>query len=555
MLLLIPDAGGRGKGVLSGKVFEYIAAQRPILALVPPDGAAADLIRETGAGVVAPPDDVDAIRDALVELDRRFRSSGLPDVQLSEEWRRRLARETRVEETAELLRSLSEATVLSRRQPVVDALFFATVFTVTFAKIHWDVGADLSLSDVLTILFLIAFALGRIERLDGRFARSAAITFGFFVAFLAVYLLGFFNLETATALAQWAKGMFKFMLHFLFLFAAVALVARRSQRFYWWTLAAFCGGLVFNALYGVLQLGVAQGTGGNLDAALLAPITGGASQINIYGAIEGANVYRPNALTGDPNHLGIELVIPILILLPDLPSAGARPSAPGAADADADVPLRDGARDAVAQRHARPLRAACSCSLFRIGTCSSRLGSCSLSSRSGSGSSSSSPHRADFFQTVLRSRVDTSGKGTSTHFVVYEFIPQVLSQHPLFGLGLNNFSVYYEFVTGRNNFGPHSFYVALFVETGIIGALLFLAFLGYLFQRLAVGRAIGRALAEAGEGLAARVRPLEWGLTAALVATMASNFFYLTMSFYYFFVFAMLVIAAPAVFGRRLIPA
>ena len=114
--------------------------------------------------------------------------------------------------------------MLSRRQPVVDALFFATVFTVTFAKIHWDVGADLSLSDVLTILFLIAFALGRIERLDGRFARAAAITFGFFVAFLAVYLLGFFNLETATALAQWAKGMFKFVLHFLFLFAAVALV-------------------------------------------------------------------------------------------------------------------------------------------------------------------------------------------------------------------------------------------------------------------------------------------------------------------------------------------
>ena len=54
LLLLIPDAGGRGKGVLSGKVFEYIAARRPILAAVPPDGAAADLIRETGAGIVAP---------------------------------------------------------------------------------------------------------------------------------------------------------------------------------------------------------------------------------------------------------------------------------------------------------------------------------------------------------------------------------------------------------------------------------------------------------------------------------------------------------------------
>ena len=153
---------------------------------------------------------------------------------------------------------------------------------------------------------------------------------------------------------------------------------------------------------------------------------------------------------------------------------------------------------------------------------------------------------------MLKSRVDTSGKGTSTHFVVYEFIPQVLSQHPFFGLGLNNFSVYYEFVTGRNNFGPHSFYVALFVETGVVGALLFLVFLGYLFQRLAVGRAVGRSLTAAGDAVSSRVRPLAWGLTAALVGTMASNFFYLTMSFYYFFVFAMLVVVAPAVFGRRL---
>ena len=45
--------------------------------------------------------------------------------------------------------------------------------------------------------------------------------------------------------------------------------------------------------------------------------------------------------------------------------------------------------------------------------------------------------------------------------------------------------------------------------------------------------------------MAARVRPLEWGLTAALVGTMAANAFYLTMSFYYFFVFAALVVVAP----------
>jgi hypothetical protein len=47
------------------------------------------------------------------------------------------------------------------------------------------------------------------------------------------------------------------------------------------------------------------------------------------------------------------------------------------------------------------------------------------------------------------------------------------------------------------------------------------------------------------------VRPLAWGMTAALVATMAANVFYLTMSFLYFYVFAMLALALPAVFSRR----
>ncbi len=103
LLLLIPEADGRGRGVLSGKVFEYLAVGRPILAAVPPDGAAAELIRETGAGLVAPPDDTGAIRDALHDLHARWREDGLPDVELSDDWRRRLSRRTRVEELAALL--------------------------------------------------------------------------------------------------------------------------------------------------------------------------------------------------------------------------------------------------------------------------------------------------------------------------------------------------------------------------------------------------------------------------------------------------------------------
>jgi O-antigen ligase len=136
--------------------------------------------------------------------------------------------------------------------------------------------------------------------------------------------------------------------------------------------------------------------------------------------------------------------------------------------------------------------------------------------------------------------------------VVYEFIPDILRSNPLFGLGLNNFSVYYEFVTGRTNFGPHSFYVALLVETGLVGALVFAAFVVWLFRRLGLARRVGAALAAARDPVAARVRPLAWGLTAALVGTLAANAFYLTMSFYYFFVFALLAVVPAAVFGRRL---
>ena len=92
---------------------------------------------------------------------------------------------------------------------------------------------------------------------------------------------------------------------------------------------------------------------------------------------------------------------------------------------------------------------------------------------------------------MLRSRVQTGGGSTSAHFDVYDFIPDGAASHPLFGLGLNNFSVYYEFVTGKTNWGPHSFYVALIVETGVVGTALFVVFLGYVFRRLGAARALG----------------------------------------------------------------
>jgi hypothetical protein len=57
--------------------------------------------------VVASSDDVDAIREALVDLHRRWREGSLDGTPLSPEWRARLSRAGRVEELAEVLRSVA----------------------------------------------------------------------------------------------------------------------------------------------------------------------------------------------------------------------------------------------------------------------------------------------------------------------------------------------------------------------------------------------------------------------------------------------------------------
>ncbi len=106
LLLLLPDVGERGRIVPSGKVFEYLAAERPILAAVPPDGAAAGLVEEAGAGVVVAPDDVDAMKDVLIAMEREFQAGTLDGKRLPNELKQRLSRRARVEELAELLRSL-----------------------------------------------------------------------------------------------------------------------------------------------------------------------------------------------------------------------------------------------------------------------------------------------------------------------------------------------------------------------------------------------------------------------------------------------------------------
>src|SRR5207247_5280091 len=401
----------------------------------------------------------------------------------------------------------------SRR--VTDFLLFAAVFTMSFEKIFWNVAGKIALTEVLSILFVGAYALRRLGRRDGSLPRTSGIVLAFFAAFLLVYLVGFYNLETTQGLTQFGKGMGKFVLHFAFLVAAVDYLFRSSERVYWRMLAWFCLGVAANAAYGVIQLAAAQ-AGRNLDATLIQPITGHSTQINIYGAVGGSNVYRIDGLTPDPNHLGIQLIVPLLVLGPLYlrlePKHRLRvPLAlliAGLLAVELATLSRSGLLGLVVGFLVLliPYR--------RLLVSPAMLGPLALVAAAVAFEIHRRPH---FFHTVIASRLQRGGRSTRIHFQIYDFVPQVLHLHPFFGLGFNNFSVYYQFITGKTNWGPHSFYVALIVETGVVGTALFAVFLWYMFRRLRAARSIGRALAVAHDPTAARLRPVAWGLTAALV--------------------------------------
>lgn len=71
-LLLIIGSGVGSENFSSGKVFEYINMRRKILALVPPGGEAAKIIRETESGLISDTEDIDGIKVNLLRLYNEF---------------------------------------------------------------------------------------------------------------------------------------------------------------------------------------------------------------------------------------------------------------------------------------------------------------------------------------------------------------------------------------------------------------------------------------------------------------------------------------------------
>src|SRR5262249_26680256 len=94
-------------------------------------------------------------------------------------------------------------------------------------------------------------------------------------------------------------------------------------------------------------------------------------------------------------------------------------------------------------------------------------------------------------------------------------------------------------------------WVAVIVESGLLGLVLWIVFLRYVFVRLLAARRLGRLLDRIGDPEGRQVRPLADGMTAAVVGTVGADFFFPTGPFYYFSAFLAFALALPVVFAGR----
>lgn len=78
-LLLIVDTGETTTGVIPGKLFEYIAAGRPMLCIAQP-GATTEIIEKGGLGWVCKPGDTHALKQVLLSMMRQSDTDFYPDI-------------------------------------------------------------------------------------------------------------------------------------------------------------------------------------------------------------------------------------------------------------------------------------------------------------------------------------------------------------------------------------------------------------------------------------------------------------------------------------------
>lgn len=77
LLLLITEKGLHEEGTLTGKLFEYLASRRPIMAIGPENGEAAKIIKSHKAGRIVSPDNIQSIKQTIIDFYEKWKQGKL----------------------------------------------------------------------------------------------------------------------------------------------------------------------------------------------------------------------------------------------------------------------------------------------------------------------------------------------------------------------------------------------------------------------------------------------------------------------------------------------
>jgi len=77
VLLLAVNNVPSAKGILTGKVFEYLQAKRPILAIGPTDGDLAAVLKETNSGIIINFNDAIKLKETILNLYQEYKKANL----------------------------------------------------------------------------------------------------------------------------------------------------------------------------------------------------------------------------------------------------------------------------------------------------------------------------------------------------------------------------------------------------------------------------------------------------------------------------------------------
>jgi glycosyltransferase involved in cell wall biosynthesis len=77
ILLLVINKTWNNKSILTGKIFEYLASNRPVLCIGPKDGDAAEIINQAGSGLVVEYEEVAVVKEQLKNWYQSYLSNTL----------------------------------------------------------------------------------------------------------------------------------------------------------------------------------------------------------------------------------------------------------------------------------------------------------------------------------------------------------------------------------------------------------------------------------------------------------------------------------------------